>query len=287
MEVIVGKYAGFCVGVKNAVLKAEEAVNHNTEMYCLGEVVHNKQVIENLESKGLKIVNSIDEVPDNSKMIIRAHGEKEEIYKIAEKRNIEIIDTTCGFVKSIHNKVKKASIDSFIIIIGDKQHAEIIGTVGFAGENYYVVEEESDILDSYIEYEKTNLGKVYVCSQTTFNSKKFDFLAEEIKHNFYEADVVIDKTICNTTQIRQDECEKMAKEVNAMIVIGGINSANTKKLVDISKKYLENVFWVQTVDNLKNENLSQFEKIGIMAGASTPDYIIQEIYKYITEKYEL
>lgn len=284
MEVIVGKYAGFCGGVKNAVEKTEEATKQNNGMYCLGEVVHNRQVIERLESQGLKIVDSIDDVPDGSKMIIRAHGEKEEIYKIAERRNIEIIDTTCGVVKSIHNKVKSAAKDSFIIIIGEKHHAETIGTSGFTGENFYIVEEESDILDSYIEYEKTNLGKVYVCSQTTFNSKKFDELAKEIEHNFYEADVIIDKTICNSTEIRQEECKNLASKVEAMIVIGGKNSANTKKLVDISNEALNKVFWIQTLDDLKTEDLTGISKIGIMAGASTPKDIIDDVKEYLETK---
>ena len=281
MEVIIGKYAGFCGGVKNAVTQTEKAVEENEIMYCLGEVVHNKQVVENLESKGLIIVNSINEVPENSKMIIRAHGEKEEIYKIAQSKNIEIIDTTCGVVKSIHNKVKSASKDSFIVLVGERKHPEIIGTSGFAGENYYIVEEESDILDAYIEYEKTNLGKVYVCSQTTFNSKKFDELAKEIEHNFYEADVIVDKTICNSTEIRQIECEKLSKEVDAMIIVGGKNSANTKKLADISKRHIDKVFWIQTLGDLKNEDLIGINKIGIMAGASTPSYIIEEIRNYL------
>ena len=281
MEVIVGKYAGFCAGVKNAVEKTEEAVIKNPGIYCLGEVVHNKQVIENLEDKGLKIVYSIDDVPDNSKMIIRAHGEREEIYKIAKDRGIEIIDTTCGGVKSIHNKVKNASKDNFVIIIGEKNHPEVIGTSGFAGKNYYVVEEESDILASYIEYEKTNLGKVYVCSQTTFSSKKFDYLAKEIEHNFYEADVVIDKTICNATETRQNDCRNLSKQVEAMIVIGGQNSANTKKLVEIAKENLEKVYWIQIKDDLKDKDFNGINKIGIMAGASTPSYIIEEVKNYL------
>lgn len=281
MEVIVGQYAGFCGGVKSAVDKTEKAVNQNSGIYCLGEVVHNRQVIENLEAKGLKIVDSIDEVPNGSKMIIRAHGEREEIYKIAEERNIEVIDTTCGIVKSIHNKVKLASRDNFIIIIGEKEHAEIIGTKGFAGENYYVVEEESDILDAYMEYEKTNLGQVYVCSQTTFNLRKFEELAEEIKHNFYEAEVIIDNTICNATETRQNECKEIAKKVEAMVVIGGKNSANTKKLVEISEEFLSKVFWIQTLDDLKSENLSGIGKMGIMAGASTPSYIINDVKSYL------
>ena len=281
MEVLVGKYAGFCGGVKAAVGKTEQATEENNGIYCLGEVVHNKQVIENLEAKGLKIVNSIDEVPDGCKMIIRAHGEKEEVYKKAEEKNIEIIDTTCKFVESIHNKVKSASKDSFIIIVGEKNHAEIIGTAGYAGENYYIVEEEADILDSYMEYEKTNLGKVYVCSQTTFNMKKFDDLAKEIEHNFYEADVIVDKTICSSTEIRQNECMDLAKQVEAMVIIGGKNSANTKKLADISSEVLNKVFWIQTLDDLKKEDLSNINKIGVMAGASTPSYIIEEVKEYL------
>lgn len=286
MKVVVGKYAGFCGGVKLAIKKTEEAVeqNNNNNIYCLGEVVHNRQVIENLEAKGLKIVNSIDEVPNNSKMIIRAHGESEKIYKLAENRNIEIIDTTCGNVKLIHNKVKKASVDSFVIIIGEKKHAEVIGTLGFAGENSYVIQNEDDILDSYMEYEKTNLGKVYVVAQTTFSSKKFDELEKEIYTNFIEADVVVDKTICNATEIRQAECEEMSKNVDIMIIIGGKNSANTKKLVDISKENCTKVFWIQTVQDLKNEKFNQNEKVGIMAGASTPGYIIEEVKVFLKEE---
>lgn len=284
MEIIVGKYAGFCGGVKSAVEKTEKAVRENNVMYCLGEVVHNKQVIENLEAQGLKIVYSINEVPDYSKMIIRAHGEREEIYKIAESRNIEIIDTTCGFVKSIHHKVKAYSKDSFIIIIGEKEHVETIGTSGFAGNNFYIIEEEADIFDSYIEYEKTNLGKVYVCAQTTFNSKKFDYLANEIQKSFYESDVVIDNTICNSTEIRQKECRELSKKVEAMIIVGGKNSANTKKLADISAENLSKVFWIQTLNDLKKEDLQGINKIGIMAGASTPDYIIKEVKEYLEEK---
>ena len=284
MEVVVGKYAGFCGGVKLAVKKTEEAVSKNEEIYCLGEVVHNKQVIESLESKGLKIINSIDEVPNNSKMIIRAHGEPEKTYKIAESKNIEIIDTTCGNVKIIHDKAKKASKNSFVIVVGEKNHPEVIGTLGFAGQNSYVIQDEDDILDAYMEYEKTNLGKVYVVSQTTFSSKKFDELEKEICTNFIEADVIVDKTICNATEIRQKECEELSKNVEIMVVIGGKNSTNTKKLVDISKLNCNKVYWIQTIEDLKNEQFYGNEKVGIMAGASTPSYIIEEVKMYFENR---
>lgn len=281
MEVIVGKYAGFCGGVKLAVQKTEEAVSNNKEVFCLGEVVHNKQVIEDLENKGLKIVKDISEVPDGAKMIIRAHGEREEIYNIAQDRNIEIIDTTCGNVKLIHNKVKNAREDSFIIVLGEKGHAEVIGTLGFAGNNSYVIQDEDDIIDAYMEFENTELSKVYVVAQTTFSMNKFDILEKEIYTNFIEADVVVDKTICNATEIRQSECEEISKIVDYMIVIGGKNSANTRKLVDISNKNCTNVYFVQTLVDLKDVFFDNTKKVGIMAGASTPQRIIEEIEYYI------
>lgn len=281
MEVIVGKHAGFCAGVKNAVKMTTDAADENT--YCLGEVVHNKQVIEELEKKGLKFVNDISNVPDNSRMIIRAHGEGEIIYELAKKRNIEIIDTTCGNVKLVHNKINKAKKDSFILIIGEKNHAEVLGDIGFAGNNYYVIEDESDILDAYMEFENSGLNNIYAVAQTTYSSAKFDKIEKEIYINFIEANVVVDKTICNATEIRQSECAEIAKKVDCMVVIGGKNSANTRKLVEISSQSCEKVYFIQTVDDLKNMQFDNIEKIGIMAGASTPDYIIKDVKKYLEE----
>lgn len=283
MEVIVGKFAGFCAGVKRAVDMTEEVVKNSKDIYCLGEVVHNRQIIDKLETEGLKIVYDIKDVPAGSKMIIRAHGESEVIYELAKQRNIEILDTTCGNVIAIHNKIKKARTDSFIIVIGEKNHPEVIGHIGFAGENYYVIENEDDILDAYMAFEETGLSKVYVIAQTTFSSKKFDILEKEIYTNFIEADVVVDKTICNATELRQEECEKLSKAVDYMLVIGGEKSANSRKLAEVSKENCDNTYFIQTVEGLKNINFDGSKKAGIMAGASTPDYIIEEVKKYLEE----
>lgn len=283
MKVIIGKYSGFCGGVKRAIDMTEEAVKKNNDIYCLGEVVHNKQIINNLEAQGLKTVYDIKDVPANSKMIIRAHGESEKIYELAKQRNIEILDSTCGNVISIHKKIKKAKEDSFIIILGEKNHPEVLGHVGFAGENFYVVEDEDDILDAYMEYENTGLSKVYVVAQTTFSSKKFDMLEKEIYTNFIEADVVVDKTVCNATETKQAECEKLSKEVDYMVVIGGQKSANSRKLVEIAKENCENTYFVQTVEDLKSISFDGRKRAGIMAGASTPDYITEEVKKYLEE----
>lgn len=283
MEVIVGKYAGFCGGVRLAIKKTEEAVEKEDNIYCLGDVVHNKQVIENLKAKGLKIVYDINDVPKNSKMIIRAHGEAEEIYNIAKQNNIEIIDTTCGNVIAIHNKLKKVREDSFIIVIGEKNHPEALSHLGFAGTNSYLIQDEDDILDAYMAFEQTGFSKVYVISQTTFLSNKFDILEKEIYTNFIEADVVIDKTICNATETRQAECAKLSKEVDYMVIIGGEKSANSRKLAEIAKENCNNTYFIQTVEGLKDKTFDSSKTVGIMSGASTPDYITEEVKKYLEE----
>lgn len=280
MEVVVGKTAGFCSGVEYAVKKAEEELK-NKKIYCLGEIVHNRQVVELLENKGMITVENIEEVPNNSDVIFRAHGEAKCVYDRAREKCLDIIDLTCGKVKALHVKVEREKEDSFIIIIGKKHHPEVIGIKGFAGDNSYIIENEDDILEAYIEYEKTNLGKVYIVSQTTFSSKYFDKLVREIEINFIEADVIIDKTICDTTEIRQIETKEMAKKLHTMIIIGGKNSSNTKELVKIANEVCENVYSIETVEDIKNIDLSGERKIGVMAGASTPKKSIEELMSFL------
>lgn len=279
MEVVIGKTAGFCAGVNHAVKTAEKMIE-NEEIYCLGELVHNGQVIKKLEKKGMITVENIEDIPNGEKVIFRAHGEPENVYEKAKNKNLEIIDLTCGRVRIIHEKVKKEREKAFIIIIGKAKHPEIIGTKGFAGENSFVIESEDDILDAYMEYEKTNIGRVYVVSQTTFSSAKFDKLKEEIETNFIEADVIVDKTICDATEKRQAETKNLAKDLHTMIIIGGKNSSNTKELTNVAKTECENVYSIENVDELKNIDFSGLEKVGIMAGASTPNESIQEIEEF-------
>ena len=285
MEIIVGKNAGFCGGVEFAIKKAEELLEDG-KIYCLGEIVHNAQVVENLENKGMITVQTLEEIPDNSRVIFRAHGEPISTYKKAEAKCLQIEDLTCANVKVIHKKVEKEKEANFIIMVGMKNHPESIGTMGFAGPNSYLIETEDDILDAYMEYEKTLLGSVFVVAQTTFSSSKFDKLAEEIEKNFWEADVKIDKTICNSTENRQLEAIKMSRECDIMLIIGGKNSSNTRKLFEISSENCQNVHYVQTVQDTQNIDFSGHDKIGIMAGASTPKNIIEEIKQYLERKYK-
>lgn len=283
MEIIVGKMAGFCQGVENTVNKAEELLKQNKNVYCLGEIVHNGQVIKKLESNGMITVNSIEEIPNDSTVIFRAHGEAKSIYNKAIEKNLKVVDLTCGKVKSIHNKVEKYVDKAFIIIIGKKNHPEVIGTKGFCLDNSYIIEDENDILDAYIEYEKTLLGLVYIVSQTTFSSRYFDILSEEIKKNFYEADCIIDKTICMATEQRQIETREISKKVNSMVIIGGKHSSNTKELANVAMENCGKVYLIETVDELNNIDFSNDDKIGIMAGASTPKQSINEVVDYLNK----
>ncbi len=280
MEIMVGKNAGFCAGVELAINKAKE-ISSQGNIFCLGEIVHNNQVVQDLEKNGMKTVKQLEEIPDGSTVIFRVHGEPVITYQKAEEKSLKIVDLTCPNVKVIHHKVEKAKKDCFILIIGIKNHAEIIGTSGFAGENSYIIETEDDILDAYKKFEKTNLDKIFVVSQTTFSSQKFDDLADEIQTNFCEAEVIIDKTICNSTENRQLEVTKMAKEADVMLIIGGKNSSNTKKLFDISSKNCQKVYAIETVEDIMNITFDPNDKIGIMAGASTPKYVVEEVKSYL------
>ena len=265
MELIVGKYAGMCEGVSYAVRRAQEIVKENDKVYCLGELVHNRQVVDELEKNGMITVQDIAEIPNYSKVIFRTHGVPKEIYERAYRKGLEVYDLTCGNVQAIHVKVDKEKKKSFIIIVGNANHPEVIGIKGFAGENSYVIDDADEILDAYMEYEKTKMGYVYVVGQTTFSSKKFDALTDELRENFAETIVMVDKTICSATDKRQDETRDISKKVNSMVIIGGKNSSNTQKLVEIAKENCEKVYFAQTRKDLRKMDFVNEEKVGIMA----------------------
>lgn len=279
MEIIVGKLSGFCNGVKNTVETANKVINEGC-VYCLGQIVHNERVIKELEDKGMITINNIEEAKDNSKMIIRAHGEVKEVYDRAKEKKLEVIDLTCGNVKVIRNKVSEKNKDNFIVIIGKNNHPETNGILSFAGNNAYILEneEEIDTLKNFLE--QSGLNKIYIVSQTTFNSEKFDYLVEQIK-NKINANIEVNKTICNATSNRQKETENLSKEVDIMIIIGGKNSSNTKELEVVSKNNCKEVYLIQEVNDLKKVKINIDKKIGIMAGASTPDIVTNEVINYL------
>ena len=277
MEIIVGTYSGFCAGVKYTIDKAIEILNNNDKVYCLGEIVHNEEVIKELESKGMITVENICDVPDNAKVIFRAHGESLKVYEKAKKKNLEIFDLTCGKIKIIHNQIKEV-LDKYIIVIGKKDHPEIIGTIGFAS-NAYVISDIGDIDECYKAYLNQDKKDIYVISQTTYSSIKFDEIVNIIKDKF-NTNITVNKSICNATEKRQEEVIKLSKKVDYMLIIGGKNSSNTKELYNLATKYCKNVFLYQTYKDI-NTKFNKNSTIGIMAGASTPNNVVDDIIEYL------
>lgn len=272
MKIIIADNAGFCFGVKRAMEMSMEILNkNNASIHSLGPLIHNRQAVDKLNKLGLKVANSIDEIK-NGKVIVRSHGIPYEIYEKISKRDLELIDCTCPYVKSIHKKVNEYWKKGYkIAIIGDKDHPEVIGINGWCNNEGIVINAEDEAKNL------PNLNKICIVSQTTNTLDKFNTLSKIVSQK--SSNVEIFNTICNATNLRQSSCKEVAKKVEAMIVIGGYHSSNTNKLVEISKKYCQNVYHIETVNNLSFKELSKYETIGLTAGASTPDWIIKEVIK--------
>lgn len=267
MEIIIGENAGFCYGVNRAVENAIKEARMGIT-YCLGEIVHNQNVIEKLEKAGVIFINNIEQA--KGKAIIRAHGVPKEVYEKARKNNISLIDLTCPSVLKIQQMVEDYSKkDFFIIIVGNNKHPEIIGIKSRAGNKCIVI---ADKMEIYEQWEKIqNEKNILLISQTTHSSKKFDEIAEELKRQLKNnANLEIKKTICPSTEIRQKETEEMAKKVEMMIIIGDKRSSNTNKIYEISCKYCDKVLFIADENELDIRKIKDIKTIGIMAGASTP-----------------
>lgn len=283
MKIIVGKNSGFCTGVTFTIKKAYESVKKCSKVYSLGEIVHNERVISGLEKEGMITVDNISKIPPYSTVIIRAHGEPIKSYQIAEENKLNIIDLTCGKIKIIRNKIENMKKNHYIIMIGKKNHPETIGTISFAGDYSSIIEDEQDILENLNKIKNSPFNKIYVVSQTTFSSSNFDILISYLKkHISYE--IITDKTICNATENRQKEVQDLSLKVNKMIIVGGKNSSNTKELYKLAKKNLKDVILVQDASNLDLSFFTNQDIIGIMAGASTPNIVVQDIIEELNQK---
>ena len=277
MEVIRAKTAGFCFGVKRAVdtvYEQLEKASESTTIYTYGPIIHNEEVVKDMKQKGVIVLQSeaeLDALTEGT-MIIRSHGVEKAIYDKLNAKGIKIVDATCPFVKKIHNIVQKESTNgNYIIIVGNPQHPEVEGIRGWAGIKAVVVQTKEDIDKLTIPENE----KVCVVSQTTFNYNKFKELVEIILKKSYDVSVL--NTICNATKERQTEAQRIAEEVDAMIVIGDKHSSNTQKLFEICKNACKDTYYIQTLDDLDMNQLGSVETVGITAGASTPNNIIEEV----------
>ena len=286
MEIILAKTAGFCFGVQRAVDTAYEHADDKGRVYTYGQIIHNEEVVGDLSRHGVKVIED-DELPDirDSKVIIRSHGAEKKVYDILESNGNIVIDATCPFVKKIHNIVRDKSEDGHtIVIVGDENHPEVRGIMGWCMSRPVVIgsEEEAEIfVRECLDGGFSRAENISIVSQTTFNYRKFNNIVDIIRNKLYN--VTAYKTICNATSVRQREAKEIASKVDAMIVIGGRNSSNTQKLYEISKKECENTYYIQTLVDLDLTTFESVSRVGITAGASTPNNIIKEVHGRMDE----
>lgn len=283
MEIIIGKTAGFCFGVENAVNKTKEQLNNKKSIYCLGELVHNKLVTEELENEGIIFIDDISNAKRD--VIIRAHGEKKETYDKANKLDLNVIDLTCPKVTKIHKIAEEYSNKGYyILLIGKSNHPEVIGTKSYCGENSDIIEDQSEIEQKLEKIYDSENKKLLIISQTTFSLEKFNKIAlliqEKLKNDI---EIEIKKTICDATRLRQEETKELSLKVDAMIIIGGKHSSNTNKLYEIAKANCNNSILIENSIELDKEEIKMYKKIGIMAGASTPKKSIESVVEILKE----
>lgn len=280
MKLKLAKSAGFCFGVKRAVDMVYDAIDAKKPVYTYGEIIHNEEVVKDLSEKGVHLVKSLEELNTLTKgtIIIRSHGISRAEQELIKEKGFDIIDATCPFVTKIHKIVNEQSnLGRTIIIIGNNSHPEVEGIKGWCNTEAIVIESEEEA----IEFEGNSDEKYCIVAQTTFNYKKFQDLVEIISKKGY--DILALNTICNATEERQGEARELAKESDAMIVIGGKHSSNTQKLYEISKKECPNTFYIQKLVDLDLERFKSFRSVGITAGASTPNKIIEEVHTNMSE----
>ena len=274
--ITVADSAGFCFGVKRAIKMAEQASADAKAagtgiVYSLGPLIHNDNVVKEMERKGVHVIDNIEEAEPGATVIIRSHGEPRSTYEIAAEMGINIIDATCPFVEKIHRLV--AETEKEVYIVGDPEHPEVKGIRGWCKKNVpYGIDETSG-------------REVFVVAQTTIKQEMLDEAVEALRKE--GKSVELHNTICSATTERQKECEQLAKTNDLMIVIGGKNSSNTKKIFEISKKYCDNTFFVENKEDLPLHAIKKCNKIGTVAGASTPDYTIKEVIANMCENKEL
>ncbi len=280
MNIKLAKTAGFCFGVDRAVKMVYDLLDEGKKVCTLGPIIHNAQLVEELESKGVRIVSSPSEVGENETLVIRSHGVSREIYAKATRLGLNIADATCPFVAKIHKIV--AAAKGVVIIAGDPKHQEVLGIIGHCNVPYFVFSSLSELQTLIEKYDFSSFESATLVSQTTFNKEIFEKSKKIFKKVCTNA--LIFDTICSATSDRQTEAAHLATQCDAMVVVGGRHSSNTAKLFDVCSGLCKNVIFAETADELQIEKLSSAQDIGVVAGASTPAGIIKEVIATMEEK---
>lgn len=292
-NILIADNAGFCFGVKRAMNMAWNELDKSDKVaiYALGPLIHNKQAVAKYEERGMLTVDTIEEIEKiesekvrrginaskDREMIIRSHGVSKSIYDEAKLKDIPIIDTTCPFVRKIHYLANKCFEEGKqLIVIGDKNHPEIIGINGWSSHSAIIAKNLEELRNISFDTNKD----YFIVAQTTMNEKEFDAIIDYIRS--LDIKFEVENTICSATRVRQESARELAHKVDLMIVIGGRHSSNTQKLVKICQDIVD-TFSIETKEDLDRKLLDKYHTIGITAGASTPDWIIEEVINFLKE----
>ena len=282
MSITVAKSAGFCFGVNRAINIVNSLLDKNVKVSTLGPIIHNMEVVNELESRGCKAVSSIDEVENGATLVIRSHGVPKYVIDKLVENGVKYEDATCPFVKKIHNIVANPdNKDGIVLIAGNSVHPEVEGIIGHCSTECHTFKNSEEIDEIHSNILKTNNKQVFVVAQTTFDTKEWKKCVKKIKKLCTNAKIF--DTICNATSVRQTEADLLAAQSDFMVVIGDRHSSNTGKLFDICKRQCDNTVLIETADELNANQVSVAEKIGVTAGASTPARIIKEVLDTMSE----
>ncbi len=282
MKIILAETAGFCFGVKRAVDTVYELIEDGNKVCTLGPIIHNAQLVADLEQKGVRVVENVNDVKNGEILVIRSHGVPEEVMNLAEALGVKTIDATCPFVAKIHKIVKDASSKGeTVLIAGDPKHKEVIGIIGHCDSEVFVFEDEKSLENLLQNHPNLLTDKVCVVAQTTFNKKIWAECEKILKKHCTNQSIF--GTICNATSMRQSEANELSLKCDAMVVIGGQHSSNTKKLYDVCKVNCSKTLLIETASQLDAGFFEGAKTIGVVAGASTPAAIIKEAIKTMTE----
>ncbi len=280
-QIVLAKTAGFCFGVDRAVNLVYELVGEGRKVCTLGPIIHNAQLVADLESKGVKIIDDISQAPQGYTVVVRTHGVEKSVLDELESKGVDYVNATCPFVTKIHNIVKKQDENTVVLIAGDKNHPEVLGIKSYCKGDSYVFKNEEELTEIIQKHKIAQKNNVICVAQTTFSlieQKKCKKIFKKLCTNCKIFD-----TICNATSDRQNEAEELSKKSDAMIVVGGRHSSNTCKLRDTGEANCP-TFLIETADELASLDLSKYNVIGVTAGASTPSVIIKEVLKSMSEE---
>ncbi len=276
MKIIAAEHSGFCYGVKRAVGMAEDCIGKYNEIHTLGPIIHNPQMVKKLSDKGIDVVNALSEVTNDSTVIIRSHGVGPKVYEEAQTKNLQIIDATCPHVKKAQQAAYHLLKAGYtVVVVGERHHPEVKSIVEWSNNTAFVVETVAEAM------KLPNVARFGIVAQTTFVGDLFNQIVAVLQEKCDE--IEISRTICTATDLRQQAALELAEQVDVMVVVGGKNSANTSRLMQLCLNVGSRVYHIETAGELNIKNFEGVETVGITAGASTPDWIIQEVCEKMQE----